>query len=214
MSSAITTGGAFDDMFSAGSGRFVGADGQFEHLAVRQWAGDTDVADRQLFTDRCAGRTLDIGCGPGRLVGDLVARGIPALGIDVSIEAVRQTRVRGAMAVQVDVFDDVPWPGRWDHALLADGNIGIGGHPVRLLARVRDLLSPGGTVLAEVSPHGVGIVRDTRRLWVEGQYSPPFEWAVVGLDAIEEVARAADLAVRDVSTHDDRHVVTLARAED
>ncbi|WP_229053816.1 class I SAM-dependent methyltransferase [Aeromicrobium sp. Leaf350] len=208
----IDTSSAFDGMFTAGSGRFVGSDGRMEHLAVRQWAGRTDRADRQLFTDLCAGPTIDLGCGPGRLMGDLVDRGIPALGIDVSAEAVRQTRRRGAQAVMLDVFDDVPGTGGWRHALLADGNIGIGGDPVRLLRRARDLLDVDGTVLVEVSPLGTGLVRDHRRLWVEGRLSPPFAWAVVGLDAIDSVARDAGLLVTDVRTAAGRHAVTLTPA--
>lgn len=212
MSSAIDAGSVFDDLFSAGAGRFVRDDGNIEHLAVHQWAGDTDDADRHLFIEQCGGPTLDIGCGPGRLVGELVNRRIPALGIDVSREAIRRTRVRGALALHLDVFDEVPGAGHWDHALLADGNIGIGGHPVRLLNRVRELLGPGGTVHAEVAPRGTGVVRDQRRLWVNGRYSPPFSWAVVGLDAIDHVADEAGLLVTDVRSMNGRHTATLAPA--
>lgn len=211
MSSAIDAGSVFDDLFSAGAGRFVRDDGNIEHLAVHQWAGDTDDADRHLFIEQCGGPTLDIGCGPGRLVGELVNRRIPALGIDVSREAIRRARIRGALALRLDVFDDVPGTGHWNHALLADGNIGIGGDPVRLLTRVGDLLGPGGTVVVEVHPLGTGIVRDRRRLWVEGQMSPAFDWAVVGLDAIDEVARDADLTVVDVRAAAGRHAVSLSR---
>ncbi|MDF1706386.1 MAG: hypothetical protein P1U38_16600 [Aeromicrobium sp.] len=211
MSSAIDAGSVFDDLFAAGSGRFVRDDGNVEHLAVHQWAGDTDDVDRHLFTDQCAGPTLDIGCGPGRLVGELVNLKIPALGIDVSHEAIRRTRVRGALALRLDVFDEVPGAGHWSHALLADGNIGIGGHPVRLLNRVRELLGPEGTVLAEVAPRGTGVIRDQRRLWVNGRYSSPFSWAVVGLDAIEQVAEEAGLTVTATRSMNGRHTVTLAR---
>lgn len=199
---------AFDAMFTAGSGRFVRADGRTERLAVGQWAGEPDAADRRLFLDACSGPTLDVGCGPGRLVGDL-ARRLPALGIDESREAVRQARGRGATALKLDVFDPVPGAGQWDHVLLADGNIGIGGDPVRLLERVRDLLSPGGNVLAEVSPRGIGIIRDERRLWVDGRYSSPFAWAVVGLDAIEMVAHEAGLLVAGIHSTAGRHVASL-----
>ncbi|GAA1729403.1 class I SAM-dependent methyltransferase [Aeromicrobium alkaliterrae] len=212
MSSTMDAGSAFDGMFTAGSGRFVGSDGTFEHLAVRQWAGRTDLADRQLFIDHCSGPTIDLGCGPGRLISDLAERGIPALGIDVSAEAVRQTRRRGVQALRLDVFDDVPGVGDWAHALLADGNIGIGGDPVRLLSRARELLRPDGTALVEVSALGAGLVRDERRLWVEGRFSSAFAWAVVGLDAIDEVAREAGFSVTAVRTVAGRHAVTLTAA--
>ncbi|KQY60750.1 hypothetical protein ASD11_09955 [Aeromicrobium sp. Root495] len=195
-------------MFTVGSGRFVRPDGRTEQLDVDQWAGDPDLADRRLFLDSCTGPTLDVGCGPGRLVADL-ARRLPALGIDESREAVRQARSRGAAALRLDVFDPVPGAGQWDHVLLADGNIGIGGDPVRLLGRVRDLLSPGGNVLAEVSPRGIGIIRDERRLWVDGRYSSPFAWAVVGLDAIEMVAGDAGFEVGSIRSVAGRHVASL-----
>ena len=38
--------------------------------------------------------------------------------------------------------------------LLADGNIGIGGDPGRLLDRCRDLLGPDGDVIVELEPPG------------------------------------------------------------
>jgi SAM-dependent methyltransferase len=202
-------GSAFDGMFSAGTGHFVGPDGRVEHLDVGQWAGRSDLIDRELFTDLCTGPTLDLGCGPGRLLGDLLDRGVPALGIDVSAEAIRRSRRRGALALQLDVFDDVPGAGRWQHAMLADGNIGIGGDPVRLLQRVRQLLAPRGTVFVEVAPLGSGLVREERRLHVAGALSPSFPWAVVGLDSIGEVARDAGLRVGDVRSAGGRHAVTL-----
>lgn len=77
----------------------------------------------------CVGTTLDIGCGPGRMSQALAARGACVLGIDVVPEAVTLTRARGASALVCDVFAPVLGEGRWDTALLADGNIGIGGGP-------------------------------------------------------------------------------------
>ena len=62
-----------------------------------------------------------------------------------------------------DVFARVPGEGRWSHVLLADGNIGIGGDPLRLLERAAGLLAAGGTVLVETDPeaarHWRGSVR-------------------------------------------------------
>ena len=83
---------------------------------------------------------------------------------------------------------------------------------MRLLNRVRELLGPDGTVLAEVAPRGTGVVRDQRRLWVNGRYSPAFSWAVVGLDAIGHVAEEAGLVVTDVRSMNGRHAATLAQA--
>ncbi|MGH3423969.1 MAG: class I SAM-dependent methyltransferase [Nocardioidaceae bacterium] len=186
----------------------VGA-GDVVRLSVHRWACDSDATDHRLFLDHCSGTTLDVGCGPGRLAGALAAREVHAVGIDVSAEAVRLARVRGAVALCKDVFGHVPGAGTWDHALLADGNIGIGGDPVRLLRRVADLVHPGGTVLAEVDPPGGGLVHDRVRLRVGERVSAPFPWAFVGADAIGTVAHAAGLAVRGLRQLAGRRVAVL-----
>ncbi len=202
---------AFDAVFAGRSGYFVDHIGRSEPLEIGQWSSSPDWVDRALFIDTCHGATIDVGCGPGRLVAELAARNVPAMGIDVSTEAVRQTRVRGALALRRDVFGTVPGEGRWEHALLADGNLGIGGDPVRLLARLGDLLVAGGTVITEVAGHGAGFVRDRRRLRVDGRLSAHFAWAVVGLDAIDQVAAGAGMSVLSTQTVGGRHAATLVK---
>ena len=59
-----------------------------------QWCRDTLPGDAALL-EPCAGPTLDIGCGPGRLAAALALSGTPALGIDVSPAAVRLAREIG-----------------------------------------------------------------------------------------------------------------------
>ncbi|MEU8662357.1 class I SAM-dependent methyltransferase, partial [Actinoplanes philippinensis] len=124
------------------------------------WCRDVIAGDATLL-ERCTGPTLDVGCGPGRLTGALTEAGRPALGIDISAAAVRLARERGAVALQRDVFDPVPGTGRWRHLLLADGNIGIGGDPHRLLLRCGELLGPGGRLHAEVA--SLAVCRRTTR---------------------------------------------------
>lgn len=202
---------AYDEAFAGKAAHLVDHVGDSQPFTVEQWTSAPDRIDRELFIDPCDGATIDIGCGPGRLVGELVARRVLAMGIDVSTEAVRQTRGRGAMALRRDVFATVPGEGRWEYALLADGNLGIGGDPVRLLARLRDVLTAEGQIIAEVARDGVGFVRERRRLRVDGRLSACFEWAVVGLDAIGEVAAMAGLAVTATNTVGGRHTATLRR---
>ena len=122
-------------------------------LPISRWQAKPDEGDEQILR-RCTGATVDIGCGPGRLTKELLSRGIVAMGIDVVPEAVRQTRERGAAALRRDVFDVLPCEGRWQTALLADGNIGIGGNPVRLLRRLNRLVRVGGRVIADLAPPG------------------------------------------------------------
>lgn len=175
---------------------------------------DTEVwhrlhaGDRTLI-DRCGGPTLDVGCGPGRLVGALNARGIPALGIDICPAAVRLARRRGAAAVSADVFGPVPNSGGWRHALLADGNIGIGGDPARLLQRCGALLQEDGDLLVETDPPGKGgwtgaaVLDDGRRT------STPFPWALVDADQLAQHAAAAQLKVVDEWNEDGRWFARL-----
>jgi len=144
MSGTFDAVSAYDDAFAGEPTHVVDRLGKAQPFEVDQWSSAPDWVELELFVDPCVAATIDIGCGPGRLVAEITARGIPALGIDVSPEAVRQTRVRGALALRRDIFGSIPGEGRWEHALLADGNIGIGGDPVRLLKRLCAVLGPAG----------------------------------------------------------------------
>jgi SAM-dependent methyltransferase len=211
MSVALDAVAAYDEAFAGKPTHWIDQVGRTQPFEVGQWSSAPDWVDRELFIDPCDAETIDIGCGPGRLVGEIAARKIPAMGIDVSTEAVRQTRIRGALALRRDVFGEIPGEGRWAYALLADGNLGIGGDPVRLLARIGSMLAPGGRVIAEVADAGTGFVRERRRLRVEGRMSAHFEWAVVGLDAIDDVARQAGMRVVETRTVGGRHTATMVR---
>lgn len=153
--------------------------------------------------NRCAGATLDVGCGPGRLAVALAARGHVVLGVDVSAEAIRQARRRGAAALHRCVFDPLPGEGRWRHVLLADGNVGIGGDPVRLLRRCAGLLAPDGDVVVEVDAPGSASWRRHVALSDGMRTSAPFPWAAVAAD---DLARYADdAALRVVESWTEAH---------
>lgn len=149
--------------------------------------------------DTVDGPVIDVGCGPGRLVLSLAHRGVPALGVDCSPVAVGLARRKGAVAMARDVFGPLPGEGRWATALLFDGNIGIGGDPVRLLARCRELTGGRGRVVAEVEPPGTGWRPMTARLETDGHRGPTFPWAVVGADALPGLARRSGLSVGRVT---------------
>ena len=180
-------------------------------LPVADWTGNPDAGDVALL-GHCRGETLDIGCGPGRMTRALAERGHAVLGIDVVPEAVRMTRSRGGLAVLRDVFEPVPGEGRWQTALLADGNIGIGGDPSALLQRVRSLLAPGGLVVADVAAPGAGLRRRSVRLQTADLRSRPFPWAVVGADAVGVLAAATGFTVRGLHTHGTRWFAVLEKA--
>jgi SAM-dependent methyltransferase len=163
------------------------------------WTGALD--GDQAVLDLCRGPTLDVGCGPGRMTQLLAERGEIALGIDVVPEAIWQTRDRGVSAILRDVFERVPAEGRWATVLLADGNLGIGGDPVRLLRRIGQVLGPRGRVVADLAPPGTGLHTGSVRLTAGGLTSEPFPWSVVGVDTIADVAAAAGFVAetRDLS---------------
>ncbi|WP_181770500.1 class I SAM-dependent methyltransferase [Amycolatopsis pittospori] len=162
------------------------ATGERVDLPVERWTAIPCDGDDVLL-DACGGPTIDIGCGPGRLTAALTERGVASLGVDISATAVRLTHARGAVAVRRDVFDRVPGEGRWRHAILADGNIGIGGDPLRLLTRTAELIADGGTVLVELDPPGRGVRQDRVRLRPDSD-GAWFTWAWVGVEAIAELA--------------------------
>lgn len=210
---AFDAGHAFDQAFLGEAVDVVDPRGQSERLDIEPWSSDPDLIDRALFIEPCTGPTIDIGCGPGRLVAALAERNIRAIGIDVSKEAVKQTRDRGAWALRGDVFSSVPEEGLWEHALLADGNLGIGGDPARLLRRVREVITPDGQIIVEVDPYGTGIVQNERRLQVGDRITPTFIWTVVGLDAIGSLAARAGFAVIRTQSVGGRHTATLGRSD-
>ncbi len=170
-------------------------DGSAEWLDIGRWLGALDAADLRLL-ERVHGRVLDVGCGPGRLAAALTARGEDALGVDIAPAAIALARTRGAIAVQRSVFAPLPAEGRWAHALLIDGNIGIGGDPLRLLQRVGELLRPGGHVHVEVGSVGGrhGAVRARLRS-VGGEVGSWFAWAHVSAGRLEPIAAAAGMTV-------------------
>ena len=187
----------YEEGLTKGNARLQAEDGSTWELPIPIWSGEVDRADQQLLS-RCQGPTLDVGCGPGRITAALSRRGLPALGVDVSALAVAMTRSRGALAVRRDIFSLTLGERRWSHVLLVDGNVGIGGDPVRLLWRCRDLVGTGGSVLLDLEPPGTGLRSSRVQLRQGGRASDWFPWAWLGVDAVGTVAAAAGLAVRDV----------------
>ncbi|MER5475854.1 class I SAM-dependent methyltransferase [Streptomyces sp. NPDC002734] len=167
-------------------------DGWLLPLEVERWCASPDTADMSVL-EYCEGAVLDAGCGPGRLVAELAARGRPALGVDVSGAAVARTVRLGGQALQRSVFDPLPAEGRWDTVLLVDGNIGIGGDPSALLRRMSQLLRPAGRLIVETVADGevdervtVHVVRADSG--APGAAGPPFPWARLGTPALLRLA--------------------------
>ena len=170
------------------------SDGATHWLPLDRWLGAA-TPEECAALERVAGPVLDVGCGAGRHVIELQRRRVPVLGVDVVPHAVEIARRRGGAVLQRSVFAPLPGEGRWASALLLDGNVGIGGDPVRLLARCRRLLAPRGRVVVEVDPPGSGWRRLSACLERAGRRSAPFAWAVVGADAIASLSGPAGLTL-------------------
>ncbi|HEV7625900.1 MAG TPA: methyltransferase domain-containing protein [Streptomyces sp.] len=169
-------------------------DGWLLPLEVERWCARADSADMSVLR-RCTGAVLDIGCGPGRLVTALSGLGLPVLGVDTSPVAVSRTRRGGGAALQRSVFEPLPGEGRWQSALLLDGNIGIGGDPCGLLTRVRELLAPDGLLFVEVAPAEVEERIEVRLDDGTGGHGPAFLWARLGREALRERSARAGWSV-------------------
>jgi SAM-dependent methyltransferase len=186
-----------------------GEDGKRLPVPLQRWLGPPSAADARVL-DRAGGPVLDVGCGPGRHVLALARRGVFAIGVDIAPGAVQQARDRGATAILGSIFDPVPGARRWQTALLLDGNIGIGGRPAALLARVCELLRPAGTVLCELGPPGCPSRAELVALEDGGGVrSSWFPWARLGVDAVQGTAERAGFALEEAWEDDGRWFARL-----
>jgi SAM-dependent methyltransferase len=185
------------------------ADGRLVPLPVARWAGSVDGADETMLA-AAPGPVLDVGCGPGRLTAALHSRGVDVLGLEILPRVPVLARRAGAPLLLGDVFGPVPREGQWRTVLLADGNVGIGGDPVRLLRRVRALLTPAGRVVCELHPDGDGAASGPVRLEGLGAASSWFPWTVLGPHGVASAAAAAGLLVERTWADGTRAFAVLA----
>lgn len=187
-------------------------DGRLYRLPVHSWLGghgcnpEFDTAVVGL----CEGPTIDLGCGPGRLVTHLVKRSIPALGVDQSATAVRLARRSGAPVLMRNVFAPLPGTGRWQTVLLADGNVGLAGDPLRVLRRAAELMMRGGRCVVEFDPAVAGVCTSWVRLESSRTSGPWFRWAAVGVDCAAALAAEVGMSLAAIHPIGDRVVATLA----
>ncbi|OBG53004.1 MULTISPECIES: SAM-dependent methyltransferase [unclassified Mycobacterium] len=200
-------------------------DGELRPLPAHRWLGvrcpddvcpgdgSEDAFDEvfdEAVTQMCTGPTIELGCGPGRLVARLIQRGIPALGIDRSVAAIRLAGRGGAPALLGDVFDPLPGMGLWQTVLLVDGNVGLGGDPCRILGRAAELLARGGRCVAEFDAENIGIRARWVRLESAGEVGPWFRWASVGVDSAAALAAQVGLTLTGLRLIGDRVIACLA----
>ncbi|MEU9988795.1 methyltransferase domain-containing protein [Streptomyces sp. NPDC048045] len=187
------------------------ADGWLLPLEVERWCAGADAVDRAVL-DRCEGAVLDVGCGPGRLVAELAARGRTVLGVDVSEAAVTRTVTVGGQALRRSVFDPLPGEGRWGTVLLMDGNIGIGGDPGALVHRMGQLLRAGGLLIVETAPQDLDERAEVQVVDIDhgrARTGEPFWWARVGTPALLRLADRAGWRTDAQWTAGERRFVAL-----
>jgi SAM-dependent methyltransferase len=187
-------------------------DGGIRPLPAHRWLGERheDAPFDEAVTQMCAAPTIELGCGPARLVARLIRRGIPALGIDRSAAAIRLAGRVGAPALLGDVFEPLPGMGHWQTVLLVDGNIGLGGDPLRILGRAAELLCRGGRCVAEFDTEAIGVRARWVRLESSREVGPWFRWASVGVDSAAVLAGQVGLTVTGVRLVGGRVIADLA----
>jgi SAM-dependent methyltransferase len=185
-------------------------DGTRVPLPLGRYSAPADETDELLLSD-LRGPVLDVGCGPGRHLHALAARGVFALGVDLSPVAVELARGRGARAIVGSVFEELPGSGTWRSALLLDGNIGIGGAPGRLLARIATLLCHRGELLVELDPPDIPTVSTLARIETRDAISSWFPWARVSVQDAGALAAAGGFHSTDPWSVDGRWFVRLRR---
>jgi len=186
------------------------ADGTVLLLAIERFVGPADETDAHILR-ALRGPVLDVGCGPGRHLHELARQGVFALGVDLSPIAVELARGRGGRAIVASIFDELPGAGTWRSALLLDGNIGIGGAPARLLARVRALLTDGGEVLVELESPRTRTTETRARLEMSGTASAWFPWARVAAPDIDGLAECSGFETAQRWTHAERWFARLVK---
>jgi len=186
------------------------SDGTVIPLRIDRYLGPADETDELLLTG-VRGPVLDVGCGPGRHLHALAARGVFALGVDLSPVAVDLARGGGARAIVGSIFDELPGSGTWRSALLLDGNIGIGGAPARLLARIGTLLSEEGEILVELDPPETTTATMRARIETAQRASSWFPWARVSTAGIGPVAGAGGFEATETWSLGERWFARLTR---
>ena len=185
-------------------------DGSAVPMNLNSWLGATTPEDEELL-ERVVAPVLDVGCGPGRHVAALSGRGVVAMGVDASPQAVRIAVGRGVPVLRRSVFDPLPGTGRWGTVLVLDGSIGIGGDPAILLCRGRDLLRRGGTIIVEIGGPGATSRTLTARLESDAAHSDWFPWALVAADAVPHLADRCRLELTGIWTGGGRWFASLAK---
>lgn len=194
----------------------VGAGPELYLAPIAGWPAAERAAMRYV-----RGRTLDVGCGAGRVALHLQGRGVDVVGLDASAGAVRGARRRGVRRVlRATVAELGDGVGAFDTVVLFGNNFGIHGSAAatrRALRRWAQVMAPGARLLAEsTNPSGGAAplvdaaqrARNRRRGAPVGQVtarvryhelrSAWFDWLFVSPAELRRLVRGTGWTVRTV----------------
>lgn len=126
-------------------------DGQRDDVPAAFWFRDLTDPMELLALDLCRGRVLDLGGGTGVHGLELQRRGVEVTAIDIApecVEIMKQRGVRNAVAADLYSLDGGPFE---TIVCLCNGldKVGRLADLPRFLARMRELIAPGGQLLAD-----------------------------------------------------------------
>ena len=173
----------------------------------------------QKAIESVRGRTLDVGCGAGRVALHLQKNGIEVVGIDHSPLAIQTCRERGLSDVRAMPVTQISSNrlGVFDSITMIGNNFGLVGNPKRarwLLRRFCRMTTGHGRILAEsTDPYATDgpldlayQERNRQQGRMSGQYrhrelyrnlkGPWYDWLFVSRDEMREVVAGTGWAVR------------------
>ncbi|MCY3543295.1 MAG: class I SAM-dependent methyltransferase [Chloroflexi bacterium] len=158
------------------------------------------------------GRTLDIGCGAGRVTLHLQERGLNVVGIDSSPLAIQVCNERGIHDARLLSVTQISLKklGMFDSVVLTGNNFGLFGNPVRaksLLQRLFKMTTDNARIITETTdPYTTNDLvdlsyqeRNRAKGRMSGQYrhrerylnlkGPWFDWLFVSRDEMREIVK-------------------------
>jgi len=180
------------------------AAGARRFLAVVEWGQRRVYALRARRVERLAGgkpgRVLDVGCGPGALLGAFARRGWEVHGTELDDRAAAAARAAGVQ-VHVGALEEAPWPAGHFDAIVLWHALEHFADPLPPLEQAHRLLRPGGVLMAGVPNFGSPEARLAKGGWFHldvprhlTHFTPASLGAAVRAAGLE-VVRASFLAV-------------------
>ena len=174
-----------------------------------------DSLEAALLT-HVVGRCLDIGCGAGRILRYLSAKGCAVVGIDIDPPLIQLCPELGDSPVHVTSWEKMEPLGQFDSLLLLNRSIGIGGNLAgvkRLLARCAASASSRGVLLFDsyevAGP--TGVLERTLRHKYRGQYGEAFPWVYFCSEIANQLLAEAGWVSDTVICEGDRYGVVARR---